>query len=144
MSGRHGGHAESILGMFDIPAVGDSVGSDHFNSSSQRSGMCFGSLSWTLTDSTMGQLGLGSNELIGGHDASIEDDKYAERQIIAQSYDVDEEADRSTTAGRNASADGHGLHQESGLLEGLRPMRDRYLGGVLSRVTSPIHLVSYF
>ena len=143
MSGRHGGHAESVLGMFDISSGGDGSGSDRYNPPSQRSGMCFGSLSWSLTDSTIGQIGLGPSELVGSHDGSREDDKYTERQIIIPpSDDVEEEGvDLPSSIDRNTAADGSALQQEKGLLEGLRPMRDRYLGGVLSRVTSPVHLV---
>lgn len=52
------------------------------------------------------------------------------------------EADGSLKPGQSAHSVASDASTDRGFVGGLRPMRDRYLIGVLSRITAPIHQVN--
>jgi hypothetical protein len=147
MTSRHGGgHGDSVLNMFGAASVAESTVN---NSSARRSGQCFGSLFWSLSDSTSGQIGVGQNrsyskDIFHPDEAAGAADAASSRgPLVDMESDYMESAEGEMSARRQSSsvADSGSDSTEKGLLEGLRPMRDRYLIAVLGRITAPIHQV---
>lgn len=167
MASKHSGSVEDVM----LSIFSGYEGSSCVEMGSIRANNCFGSLSWSLEDSTLGQLSTVPHlpgALTGGalsqrhHHAGPAPVGYSCMQFRATD-DAHEGAalgalleswpGLGSQSGLH-SHDGSGARgteerdvsgailthsmQERGLLEGLRPMRDRYLIGVFSRITAPI------
>ncbi len=153
----------TILSRSSKSNNGMNIGMLRSGSSSMREGggsHGFGSLRWSLQDSALGQLGV-TPELHAWY-AGIKDDAetVASGEALIREMDMlddqgggheDDGSDNIDFSGggltakglssSSAAASSDGMQLERGFIGGLKPMRDRYLIGVLARITAPIHQV---
>jgi hypothetical protein len=143
-----------ISGSEDIISLlSRSGGNFRFQAQAGRSvsSSVFGSLGWSLHDSAVGQLGFAPGLHSWSAGSQEDDEIIVNGESLIREMDGADSADEGLSAAAEAEADGplkSGAHpltsdasMDRGFVGGLRPMRDRYLIGVLARITAPIHQV---
>lgn len=124
----------SLEGMFTMDEVGD-ASSLHFRT--MNDDCTFGSLAWqpyNVLDSI--SFGSGKNRNLGRQNNMNDESIESSRQRVAT---VTELLALSSSENNNVNHDQDNDANENGLLLSLKPFRDRYLVGSLSRMNHPVH-----